>query len=235
MDHHTREQLLYAEAAKHGIDPGQIRQAVDLVAGALQHDIKAHERTMGRYMSADEWTDQHPPEVFKLMCRRAAEAVGLKDGREDLVFTIVLAAMDAEEATNERPWQDERPWQSEARPLTHPDEVTFPAYAVGYVEPGSPPEHRPSSVVRSGGRVRMAIVRATRTDQGAACLEDVTGVVSFTYGGLPGVFIATPVPDPGLPRCSGCGQWSSEHGMPDSDACGHFQDTVAEARSPLSL
>ncbi|MDI3418002.1 hypothetical protein [Streptomyces luteolus] len=224
VDQHTREQLLYAEAAKRDVSPLQIHEAVSLVANSLQHDLRAHEQAIGRSMTAQEWTDRHSPDVFRQMCRRAAEVVGLGDGREDLVYTIVSAAMEAEEALR----NDARPWQFEARPLTHPAEVTFPAYAVAYQESYGLPDHHPSSVIRSGGRVRMAIVRAVRSDGGAASLEEVTGVVSFTYSGLPGVFIATPVPDPGHPRCSGCGQWATEHSPPDSDACTHFQAAATD-------
>ncbi|MDQ8707849.1 hypothetical protein RCO28_36080 [Streptomyces sp. LHD-70] len=225
MDQFTREQLLYAEAAKHGVGPAQIHEAVRLVAHAVQHDVAVHEQAIGRALTPDEWLDRHSPEVFRTMCRRAAHQVGLGAEQEDLVYTIVeaVAPFEAE------PRDDERPWQFQARPLTHPSEANFPAYAVTYQEPCALPGSRPRSVIRSGGRVRVALVRALRAELGAASLEEITGVVCFTYGGLPGVFVATPVPDPGYPKCSGCGQWGSEHGQPDGDACGLFQSSVTDA------
>ncbi|MFF3056385.1 hypothetical protein [Streptomyces sp. NPDC057909] len=38
MDQPTREQLLYAEAAKYGVSPDQIRRAVDIIAAVQRRD-----------------------------------------------------------------------------------------------------------------------------------------------------------------------------------------------------
>ncbi|MDQ8704512.1 hypothetical protein RCO28_18750 [Streptomyces sp. LHD-70] len=219
MDQFTREQLLYAEAARHGVSPTQIHEAIRLVARAVQHDVAVHQQAMGRALTPDEWLDRHSPDIFRLMCRRAAQAVGLDAHQEDLVFTIVEAVVPFEDD----PRDDDRPWQFQARPLTHPAEANFPAYTVAYQDPRTSPDSRPTSVIRSGARVRIALIRALRARLGAACLEEITGAVTFTYGGLPGVFIATPIPDPGHPQCSGCGQWDSEHDLPDGDSCALFQ------------
>lgn len=223
MDQPTREQLLYAEAAKHGVSPEQIHRAVDLIAAVQRRDREDFRTNFGGELTPDRWLAYYGVAGFKDLCAKAAQEAGLGDNG-DLIMRIVSAVAPEPELRD-----DDRPVQYWARPLTDPAEATFPAYRVVYEDPQA---DNSSGFDWSGTLLRRTLREATERGQGAASLEEATGVVVFTDGDLRGVYVARPAPGHIQPGCVRCGQWEQEHTLHERfGSCPQFVTTVAQLTS----
>lgn len=121
---------------------------------------------------------------------------------------------------------DDRPVQFWARPLTDPEEATFPAYRVTYEDPRT--DSSPG-FDWSGALLRRTLREAIQHGRGAASLEEATGVVVFTDGDLPGAYVARPAPGHVQPTCARCGQWEREHTLHERfGSCMQFAASTAQ-------
>ncbi|MEU3046246.1 hypothetical protein ABZ705_06865 [Streptomyces sp. NPDC006984] len=219
MDQPTREQLLYAEAAKHGVSLDQIHRAVDIIAAVQRRDREDFRTKFGGELTPDRWLAAYGVSGFRELCTRAAHRAGLPDG--DVIMRIVSAIAPAPETR-----EDDRPVEFWARPLTDPTEATFPAYRVTYEDPQA--DHS-TGFDWSGTLLRRTLRQATEHGQGAASLEEATGVVVFTDGDLHGAYIARPAPGRVQPVCVRCGQWEQEHTLHERfGSCPRFVTAVAQ-------
>ncbi|MFI1563832.1 hypothetical protein ACH4ZX_12365 [Streptomyces sp. NPDC020490] len=202
MDQPTREQLLHAEAARYGIAPAVIDRAVGVIAAVQRRDRADFRQNFGGELTPDRWLAAYGVSGFRELCAYAARKAGLgEDG--DLIMRIVSAVAPPSEQH-----ADDRPLQFWARPLTDPDEATFPAYRVTYEDPQV---DSGTGFDWSGALLRRTLSQTTRHGRGAASLEEATGVVVFTDGELPGAYVARPAPGHAQPTCARCGQWEREH------------------------
>ncbi|MGI5401968.1 hypothetical protein ACQEVG_21490 [Streptomyces sp. CA-135486] len=227
MDQPTREQLLYAEAATHGVRPDQIHRAVDLIAAVQRRDREDFRTTFGGELTPDRWLAGYGVEGFKQLCAKAAQQAGLGDSG-DLIMRIVSAVAPEPELRD-----DDRPVHFWARPLTDPAEAVFPAYRVTY-------DHPKADTIPgfdwSGALVRTMLRAATISSPGAASLEEATGVIVFTDGDLPGAYIARPAPKHDRPACIRCRQWESEHPLHERfGACPQFTATTADLPTAMPV
>ncbi|MGW7237073.1 hypothetical protein [Streptomyces sp. NPDC054804] len=202
MDQPTRERLLHAEAARHGIAPDVIDRAVGVIAAVQRRDRADFRENFGGELTPDRWLAAHGVSGFKELCAYAARKAGLADDG-GLIMRIVSAVAPQPEQR-----ADDRPVQFWARPLTDPAEAAFPAYRVTYEDPqdGISP-----GFDWSGALLRRTLREAAARGRGAVSLEEATGVVAFTEGDLSGAYVARPAPGHTQPTCTRCGQWEKEH------------------------
>ncbi|MFJ2342347.1 hypothetical protein [Streptomyces antimycoticus] len=214
MDQPTREQLLHAEAAKYGIAPPVIDRAVSIIAAVQRRDRADYRRNFGGELTPDRWLATYGVSGFAELCARAARLAGLGDNGK-LLMRIVSAVAPLPEQCD-----DDRPVQFWARPLTDPEEATYPAYRVTYEGPKA--DSSPG-FDWSGALLRSTLREATRRGQGAASLEEATGVVVFTDGDLRGAYVGRPAPKHMQPACARCGQWEREHTLHERfGSCSQF-------------
>ncbi|MFB6640253.1 hypothetical protein ACFCYF_23690 [Streptomyces chartreusis] len=215
MDQSTREQLLHAEAAKHGVTASAIDHAVSVIAAVQRRDRADYAAHFGGELTPDRWLSGHGVSGFDELCAYAAQQAGLGDGGGELVRRIVAAIAPEPEAR-----EDDRPVHWWARPLADPAEADFAAYRVTC----DPSADTVSGTDWSGARLRRTLTTVTHHGQGAACLEEATGTVVFTDVGLPrGAYIARPAPKRAQPACATCGLWAHEHVLLASyDSCPQF-------------
>ncbi|WP_405999383.1 hypothetical protein [Streptomyces sp. NBC_00829] len=219
MDQSTREQLLYAEAAKHGVSPAQIHRAVDIVAAVQRRDREDFRTNFGGELTPDRWLAGYGVAGFEELCAKAAQQSGLGDDG-DLITRIVSAIAAQPELRD-----DDRPVQFWARPLTDPAEAGFTAYRVTYDDPKA----EISTGFDWSGALLRTTLRAAITSPGAASLEEATGVIVFTYDDLPGAYIARPAPKRARPVCVRCAQWEGEHTLHERfGACPQFITSAAD-------
>ncbi|GGL03551.1 hypothetical protein [Streptomyces flaveus] len=218
MDQPNREQLLHAEAAKYGIAPAVIDRVVSVIAAVQRRDRADYRANFGGELTPDRWLAAYGVSGFQELCTRAAHHAGLPDG--DVIMRIVAAVAPAPETR-----EDDRPVQFWARPITDPAEATFPAYRVTYEDP----QHgHCTGFDWSGILLRRTLREATARRQGAACLEEATGIVVFTDGDLRGVYVARPAPGRAQPGCVRCGQWEQEHTLHERfGSCPQFVTAAA--------
>lgn len=201
----TKDQQLYSQAATHGVRPDQIYRAVTTIAAVQRRDRAAHRERTGQDMTPDQWLAQYGSENFAYLCDTAAQIAGLGE-RGDLVMRII-----ADLGPLPEPQADDRPVQFWARPLADPDEATSsPAYRVSFEGPGG--ESSPG-YDWSAALLRATLCASLRRD-GAACVEESTGLIRFTERKRPGAYTARPAPGRSRPSCGGCGQWEDEHSLP---------------------
>lgn len=231
MDESTREQLLYAEAAKHGVSPAQIHRAVSIIAAVQRRDREDYRTSFGAELTPDRWLAGYGVAGFEDLCAKAAQQAGLGDNG-GLVMRIVSAIAPAPDLRD-----DDRPLQFWARPLGDPAEAGFTAYRVTYDDPKA---EISTGFDWSGALLRTTLRAATITSPGAASLEETTGVVVFTHNDLPGAYIARPAPKRARPVCVRCAQWEGEHTLHERfGACTQFTTTAADlqtaAPAPVSV
>ncbi|MFG2956339.1 hypothetical protein ACGF5O_21780 [Streptomyces sp. NPDC048291] len=202
MDQPTRERLLHAEAARHGIAPDVIDRAVGVIAAVQRRDRADFRENFGGELTPDRWLAAHGVSGFKELCAYAARKAGLADDGGLIMRIVSAVALQPEQRA------DDRPVQFWARPLTDPAEAAFPAYRVTYEDPqdGISP-----GFDWSGALLRRTLREATARGRGAVSLEEATGVVAFTEGHLSGAYVARPAPGHTQPTCTRCGQWEKEH------------------------
>ncbi|MFY1677405.1 hypothetical protein [Streptomyces sp. WMMC905] len=219
----TREQLLHTEATKYGIAPDVIDRAVSVIAAVQRRDRDEFRKNYGGEMTPDQWLAAYGVSGFRELCAHAARQAGLGDVDVDVdvIVRIVSAVAPAPEQHD-----DDRPIQFWARPLTDPEEATFPAYRVSYEAPGA--DSTPG-FDWSGALLRRTLREAVRRGQGAAGLEEATGVVVFTDGDLPGAYVARPAPGHTQPACARCHQWEREHTLHERfGSCERFVASAAQ-------
>ncbi|MFE7565391.1 hypothetical protein ACFU76_00260 [Streptomyces sp. NPDC057539] len=227
MDEPTREQLLYAEAAKHGVSPAQIHRAVDIIAAVQRRDREDYRTSFDAELTPDRWLAGYGVAGFEDLCANAAQQAGIGDNG-GLIMRIVSAIAPEPELRN-----DDRPVQFWARPLTDPTEAEFTAYRVTYDYPEA---EISTGFDRSGALLRTTLRAATITGPGAASLEEATGVVVFTHEDLPGAYIARPAPKRARPVCVRCAQWEGEHTLHERfGACPQFAATTTAADLPTAV
>ncbi|WP_406354313.1 hypothetical protein [Streptomyces sp. NBC_00658] len=219
MDQSTREELLYAEAAKHGVSPAQIHRAVDIIAAVQRRDRQDFRTNFGEELTSDRWLAGYGVAGFEDLCAKAAQEAGLGDNG-GLVMRIVSAIAPEPELRD-----DDRPVQFWARPLIDPAEAEFTAYRVTYDDPKA----EISTGFDWSGALLRTTLRAAITSPGAASLEEATGVIVFTTHDLPGAYIARPAPKRARPVCVWCAQWESEHTLHERfGACPKFTTPAAD-------
>ena len=220
MDQSTREQLLYAEAAKHGVSLARIHRAVDIIAAVQRRDREDFRTNFGGELTPDRWLAGYGVAGFEDLCAKAAEQAGLGDNG-GLIMRIVSAIAPEPELRD-----DDRPVLFWARPLTDPAKAEFTAYRVTYDDPKA---EISTGFDWSGALLRTTLRAATITSLGAASLEEATGVIVFTNHDLPGAYVARPAPKRARPVCVRCAQWEGEHTLHERfGACPQFTPSAAD-------
>ncbi|MEV0735412.1 hypothetical protein AB0I51_05480 [Streptomyces sp. NPDC050549] len=228
MDQPTREQLLHAEAARHGIAPDTIDRAVSVIAAVQRRDRADFRRNFGGELTPDRWLAAYGVSGFKDLCAHAAHQAGLdhRSDSGDVILRIVSAI-----APVPKQHDDDRPVQFWARPLTSPGEASFSAYRVTYESP----DEMLLGFDWSSALLRSHLHGALHRGGGAASLEEGTGVIVFTYARVRGAYVARPAPSRSQPSCHRCGQWEPEHRMGERfGACGQFTPTTTSVASQLT-
>ncbi|WP_236244196.1 hypothetical protein [Streptomyces sp. CC210A] len=219
--HTTPEQLLHGEAAKYGIAPDVIDRVVSVIAAVQRRDRDDYRKNYGGELTPDRWLAAYGVSGFRELCAHAARLTGLGNVDVDVIVRIVSAVAPAPEQRD-----DDRPIQFWARPLTDPEEATFPAYRVTHEAPGA--DSTPG-FDWSGALLRRTLREAVQRGQGAASLEEATGVVVFTDGDLPGAYVARPAPGHTQPACARCHQWEREHTLHERfGSCERFVTSAAQ-------
>jgi hypothetical protein len=228
VDQSTQEQLLHAEAAKHGIAPDTIDRAVSVIAAVQRRDRADFRRNFGGELTPDRWLAAYGVSGFKKLCAHAAHQAGLdhRSDSGDVIMRIVSAIAPAPEQHD-----DDRPVLFWARPLNSPEEASFSAYRVTYESP----DETLLGFDWSSALLRSHLHSALRRGGGAASLEEGTGVVVFTYARVRGAYVARPAPGRSQPPCGHCGQWETEHRLGERfGACGQFTPVTASVTSQLA-
>ncbi|WOX11481.1 hypothetical protein [Streptomyces sp. N50] len=221
MDQSTREQLLYAEAAKHGVSRDQIHRAVSIIAAVQRRDRQDYRTNFGGELTPDRWLAGYGVAGFEDLCAKAAQEAGLGDDNSVLIMRIVSAIAPRPELRD-----DDRPVHFWARPLADPSEAEFPAYRVTYDDPKA---EISTGFDWSGALLRTTLRASAITSSGAASLEESTGLIVFTDPHLPGAYIARPAPKRARPVCVRCAQWEGEHTLHERfGACPQFTTTAAD-------
>lgn len=216
MDQSTREQLLHAEAAKHGIAPTVIDHAVGVIAAVQRRDRADYAANFGSELTPDRWLAGYGVSGFNALCAFAALQAGLGPDGGRIVQQVVAAIAPVPEVR-----VDDRPVHFWARPLTDPAEADFDAYRI---TSDNPRTQTVGGTDWSGARLRRTLATALRYGHGGACLEEATGTVVFTETGLPrGAYVARPAPKRAQAACTVCGLWEHEHKLlGESVSCQEF-------------
>ncbi|KNB53521.1 hypothetical protein [Streptomyces caatingaensis] len=99
MDQNARQELVRAEAERHGVSPSAVEYAVDVIAAVQRRDRADYRANFGGELTLDEWFDGYGPSGFDELLVYAARKADLGDRGPDALRRVLTAAALAEQST----------------------------------------------------------------------------------------------------------------------------------------
>ncbi|MEU4347174.1 hypothetical protein [Streptomyces sp. NPDC023838] len=97
MDQTGRQELLRAEAERHGVSPSAIEHAVEVIAAVQRRDRADYRANFGGELTLDQWFEEYGTDGFNQLLAYAARKAGLGGHGPDMLRRVLTAAALAEQ------------------------------------------------------------------------------------------------------------------------------------------